>query len=102
MDIEDDLKVGVKSTAILFGEYVYAALFVCNALTVMLLALAGVLSGLGGLYYTGLLLVFAALSAILWLIRRYPTREAAFRGFVANAGVGVLILFFIIIDLGLS
>ncbi len=101
MDIEDDLKIGVKSTAILFGSKVYLALFVFNAGLILLLALAGWSAGLGLLYFTGLFIALVALMMILYYVKRRPTREAAFTGFVANAGVGLIILAFILTDMHL-
>ena len=50
MDIEDDLKIGVKSTAILFGKSVYKVLMVFNVGLILLLALAGWSYGLGILF----------------------------------------------------
>ena len=101
MDIEDDLKIGVKSTAILFGRKVYLALMGFNAGFILLLALTGWSAGLGAVYFAGLLISFAALMVILYYVKKNPTREAAFTGFVANAGVGLIILAFIIIDMHL-
>ena len=101
MDIEDDRKVGVKSMAILLGENVYTALYSFNAIMICLLLILGLITGLGTLYFIGLMAAFISLGAITSMIRKSPTEKNAFRGFVANAAVGSLILFFIIIDLRL-
>ena len=55
-DREDDALVGVKSTARLFGERTALFLGVCYGGTVLLLALAGWLAGLGGWFYPALAL----------------------------------------------
>jgi 4-hydroxybenzoate polyprenyltransferase len=55
-DREDDALVGVKSTARLFGEQTAPFLAACYAGTVLLLALAGWLAGIGGWFYPALLL----------------------------------------------
>jgi len=47
VDRDDDLKVGVKSTAILFGRHDRALIFVFHMVTIALLALTGALAGLG-------------------------------------------------------
>ncbi len=99
MDIEDDRKVGIKSMAILLGRNVYSALYSFNALMTYLLVVLGLVAGLGVVYFLGLLAAFISLSAITSMIRKHPTEKNAFRGFVANAAVGMLILFSIIIDL---
>lgn len=101
MDIEDDLKIGVKSTAIFFGERVYLALTLLYLLFTAFLLWAGYAAGMGGVYYSG---VAVSLGAFLWMIERLkknPTREMAFRGFLGNAAMGGLILVFILIDLNL-
>ena len=55
-DREDDALVGVKSTARLFGEHTAPFLAVCFAGTLLLLALAGWLAGLGSWFYPALVL----------------------------------------------
>ncbi len=55
-DREDDALVGVKSTARLFGERTAPFLAVCYGGTVLLLAVAGWLAGLGGWFYPALAL----------------------------------------------
>lgn len=99
MDIEDDRRIGVRSMAILLGDNVYKALYSFNAIMIYLLSVLGFLAGLGTVYFLGLLAAFILLSLITTMIRKSPTEKNAFRGFVANAGVGVLILVAIIIDM---
>jgi 4-hydroxybenzoate polyprenyltransferase len=55
-DREDDALVGVKSTARLFGEQTAPFLAACYAGTVLLLGLAGWLTGLSGWFYPALAL----------------------------------------------
>jgi 4-hydroxybenzoate polyprenyltransferase len=55
-DREDDALVGVRSTARLFAERTAPFLAACYAGTVLLLALAGWLTGLGGWFYPALAL----------------------------------------------
>jgi len=101
MDREDDLKVGVKSTAILFGEGVYTALDILYIAFSATLALAGWLTGLGAFFYAG---VGLGLVSFLWVVRSVrenPGREAAFNGFLANAAIGGMLLFSIVIDMNL-
>lgn len=61
-DREDDALVGIKSTALLFGERSRPFLAVCYALTVAFLALAGALAHLGAGFYLVLLLPAALLA----------------------------------------
>jgi 4-hydroxybenzoate polyprenyltransferase len=101
MDIDDDLKIGVKSTAIYFGKRVYWALTLLYLAVAALLLAAGHFAGLGGIYSSGVLI---ALGAFLWMaawLKKNPTREAAFRCFTGNAAVGGLLLVFVILDLNI-
>lgn len=50
-DKQDDLKIGVKSTAILFGAYVRPITAVFQGLTVLILLLIGVVAQLSFIYY---------------------------------------------------
>jgi 4-hydroxybenzoate polyprenyltransferase len=99
MDIEDDMKVGVKSTAIFFGHYVYPATALLYVGMFLTLVAVGSISGLGPVYYTGISLTLVLFLAIVFKLKKDPTPEAAMRGFLANTGAGALILFSIIIDL---
>lgn len=101
MDIEDDKKIGVKSTAIAFGKRVFTAIRISYAGAAALLLLAGYATGLGPVFYAGIAISTAIFFMITSMVEKRPTRENAFKGFVANAGVGAFILASIIIDLNL-
>lgn len=101
MDIEDDNKIGVKSTAIAFGKRVFTAIRISYAAAAALLVLAGYATSLGPVFYAGIAISTAIFFMITSMVEKRPTRENAFKGFVANAGVGAFILASIIIDLNL-
>ncbi|MBZ0221129.1 MAG: 4-hydroxybenzoate octaprenyltransferase [Candidatus Methylomirabilis sp.] len=101
MDREDDLRVGVKSTAIFFGESVHKALFIMYILFALALGAGAALAGLGAVFFSGLAVCLALFLAVAASVRKTATREGAFRGFQANAFIGGLILFFIVIDLNI-
>lgn len=101
MDIEDDRKIGVKSTAIAFGKRVFTAIRISYAGAALLLAFAGYVTGLGPVFYAGTGISLIAFFIITSRVEKRPTRENAFKGFVANAGVGAFILASIIIDLNI-
>ncbi len=67
-DREDDALVGVRSTARLFGERTAPFLAACYAGTVLLLAVAGWLVGLGGWFYPALALPAALLARQVWAL----------------------------------
>ena len=54
-DREDDLKIGVKSAAILLGRYDRIGIGLMQALTLLLLGLGGATFDLGLIYYLGLI-----------------------------------------------
>ncbi|HSH44070.1 MAG TPA: 4-hydroxybenzoate octaprenyltransferase [Arenicellales bacterium] len=90
VDRDDDLKIGVKSTAILLGDLDRAAVAACHVLTVAILWWVGVDLELGGYYYAGL--AAAALFAAYqqWRIRERD-RDACFEAFLNNSWFGAAV-----------
>lgn len=97
VDRQDDLKVGIKSTAILFGErdrYVVAAL---QVLTILALLLVGQRFELGWMYYLSLLFAGGLFVHQQKLIReRAP--ESCFQAFLNNNWVGAVVFAGVVID----
>lgn len=98
MDKEDDLKIGVKSTAIYFGGSVFKALAALYFLMVASLGAAGILEGLGTVYLAGLILCLVLFLAVVGIVKSNPVRKTANMGFIANAFIGALLLVFIILE----
>ncbi len=97
VDRDDDLKIGVKSTAILFGNADRLIIALLQLIVFILLIIIGIQVGLGQLYYTGLAL--AALFAIYqqWLIyHRDPAR--CFQAFLNNHWLGMVVFLGIVAD----
>lgn len=99
LDRADDLAIGVRSSAILFGRYVWAGVGVLFALALAGLIALGVLVPLGPAYAVSLALVAAIFAYQTWVLRRGADRSSTFRLFRSHAGVGLLILGGITIDL---
>jgi len=99
MDIRDDKRVGVKSTAILFGAGVYRALYLLYICFALAMTAAGLLLGLGFYYYLGIILALAVFLFLVRMLRNNPLPSTAFKGFLVNAAVGGFILVFIFMDL---
>jgi 4-hydroxybenzoate polyprenyltransferase len=59
VDKEDDLKIGVKSTAILFGDRDREIMAVLQVIIIILLIIVGKMQQLGGFYYSGVVIAFA-------------------------------------------
>lgn len=92
MDRPDDLKIGVRSTAILFGRFDRWAVAALYGLAVGLLGVVGVRLGLGWGYFAGLAVCGGQM---VWQVVRCGGYEAAvlLRIFLSNNWVGALILF---------
>lgn len=97
VDREDDLKLGVKSTAILFGRYDRAMIFVFHLLTIALLALAGTLAGLGLGYYAGLAAA-AGFALYEQYLLRGRERDGCFRAFLNNNWFGAAVFAGLVLD----
>jgi 4-hydroxybenzoate polyprenyltransferase len=97
VDREDDLKVGVKSTAILFGSYDRLLIGVFHGLTITLLAIAGDLAGRGILYYIGLGLA-AALAVYQQYLLRGRTPAGCFKAFLNNNWFGAAVFAGLLLD----
>ena len=54
VDRDDDIHLGIHSSALFFGKYDVAAVMACYAITLVLLAVAGLMAGLGMAYFVGL------------------------------------------------
>ncbi|MFO1405975.1 MAG: 4-hydroxybenzoate octaprenyltransferase [Steroidobacteraceae bacterium] len=97
VDREDDLVIGIRSSAILFGRADRAIVAALQAGAVGGLALTGAMSGLGRWYWCGL--GVAAVLAVhqQWLIRdRDPDR--CFRAFLGNNLFGLAVFAGILLD----
>lgn len=97
VDRDDDLKIGVKSTAILFAEMdkVFTGLLQC--LTVVGLFMIGDKFTLGLFYYLGVVGAGGLFIYQQWLIRARD-RDACFKAFLNNQWVGLMILLGLVID----
>ena len=100
VDRDDDLRMGAKSTAILFGELDLVAQGVLYALMFAALALVGQRAGLGPYYWYGLAAA-ALLVAYEFALARHREREACFRAFLHNHWVGAAVFAGIALDYAL-
>jgi len=87
VDRPDDLKIGIKTSAITFGRLDVAAIAICYLTSLLLLAWTGLRVGLGLPYHAGLAAAGAIAAYHLWLIRNRE-REACFKAFLHNTWFG--------------
>ncbi len=90
VDREDDLKIGIQSSALFFGKYDVVAVMICYAIMFALLAYIGKFMGFGKYYFIGLG------AALLLACRQYvliKNRDKAncFKAFLHNNWIGLAI-----------
>jgi len=90
VDKDDDLKIGVKSTAILFGEYDRHIMAVLQVIILGLLAAIGQMEGLGWFYYSGLLIA-AGLSVYQQMLIFHREKACCFKAFLNNNWFGLAV-----------
>ncbi|WP_226374787.1 4-hydroxybenzoate octaprenyltransferase [Pantoea stewartii] len=90
VDREDDLKIGVKSTAILFGQYDKLIIGLLQLATLGLMALVGTRLHLNGAFYWTLLLAGGLFVYQQKLIAK-RARQACFQAFLNNNYVGLVL-----------
>ncbi len=91
-DREDDKKIGVKSSAILFGAYTWLGVGMAACGMLLFLSLAGQLNHLNSAYWTALLAVSVLLAYQVTLIRTPISTEKAFALFKQHTWIGVIML----------
>lgn len=101
VDRDDDLKIGVKSTAVLFGRADRAIIGALQVVMLVVLGVTGLVVGLGPLWYLGLVAAAGLFGYQQWLIRGRQ-REACFRAFLNNNWLGGVIFLGLLLDLHLG
>ncbi len=97
VDRGDDLALGVKSTAILFGESDRLIIGVIQVMVLVSLVMVGVQVGLGWFYYAGVCVAAVLVFYQQWLIR-YRERKECFRAFLNNHWFGAAVFAGLLID----
>ena len=98
VDRDDDLKIGMKTSAITMGRYDVAIIAACYILYLSIWTVAGVLHQYSAIY---LIALFAAIVQVfwhVWLIRNRE-REACFKAFRLNHWLGFTVFVGIAVSL---
>ena len=90
VDRDDDIKIGVKSTAVLFGEADRMIIAIIQLLFIAALLLVGQAAALGGYYYFGVLLA-AALSIYQQYLIRNREPQYCLQAFLNNNWLGAAV-----------
>ena len=101
VDRDDDLKIGIKTTAILFGKFDVLWIIFFQSSFVVVMSIVGIMGGLGVFYFIGLA---CAAVGMAW---QYPmiktrSREGCFKAFRHNNSIGGIVFLGLVIDLILA
>ena len=97
VDRDDDLRIGVKSTAILFGEADRLIIALLQLLMLADLLLVGMRAGMGVPYHLGVAMAAALMGYHQYLIRE-RLRPACFKAFLHNNWLGMALFIAIVAD----
>lgn len=90
VDREDDLKIGIRSSAITFGRFDVIAVMVCYALTLAILAVAGRWLLMGYAYNLGLAIA-AGIAIYHYTLIKGRDKTQCFKAFLGNSWIGFVI-----------
>ena len=97
VDRVDDLRIGIRTSAITFGRFDVAAVMACYAVTLALIAWIGYRQHMGWMFYAGIAVAAGIAGYHFTLIRqREPAR--CFKAFLHNNWIGASIFFGIALD----
>ena len=101
VDRNDDLKIGIKTSAITFGRFDVAAVMLCYAATLAIIGGIGYSLHLGGAFYAGLA-VAAGIMGVHYTWIRGRERMPCFKAVLHNNWVGAAIFAGIVVDFLIS
>ncbi len=100
-DREDDLKIGIKSTAILFGRHDLLIVAVLQLVVLMLLCIIGWQDGRGIVFFLSLLGALGFVGYQLWIAReRNPAR--CVQAFLNNNWLGMTVFAGLVLDFAIA
>jgi 4-hydroxybenzoate polyprenyltransferase len=97
VDREDDLKIGIKTSAITFGRFDVMAVMASYGASLLLLALAGHQLNMGKLFYLGLI-VAAGIAVYHYSLIRDRQPAKCFKAFLHNNWLGAAVFAGIVLD----
>lgn len=97
VDKDDDLKIGVKSTAILFGDYDRHIMAILQIIILGLLVTIGIMQHSGWAYYLGVLIA-ASLSAYQQILIFHRDKVLCFKAFLNNNWFGLAIFIGLLVN----
>jgi 4-hydroxybenzoate polyprenyltransferase len=89
-DREDDVKIGIKSTAILFGKYDRLLIGIFQTVFILLLCILGLMEKMSLIYFFSIFIATALFIYQQKLLSRHAA-NACFRAFLNNQWVGLIV-----------
>lgn len=100
VDRDDDIKLGIKTSALLFAKYDVAAVMFCYAAMLGILMMIGKIIGLGWPYFIGLG-VACVIALYHYALIKERSRENCFKAFLHNNWLGLAVFCGILVDYGI-
>ena len=96
VDRDDDLKIGIRTSAITFGKHDVGAVMLSYAISLCLIAAVGAAAGLGKGFVAGMV-VATSIAGYHWTLIRHREREGCFAAFRHNNWLGAAIFIGIVL-----
>ncbi len=97
VDKPDDLKIGIRTSAITFGRFDVLGVMACHAMFITIMVFIGQWQQMGLAYYTALV-VAAGLMLYQYILIKNRDRTLCFKAFLHNNWVGLVIFVGIVLD----
>jgi 4-hydroxybenzoate polyprenyltransferase len=97
VDKPDDLKIGIKTSAITFGRFDVLGVMVCHACFITIMLIIGQLQQMNLPYYVGLTIAAGLITYQYTLIRNHD-RMLCFKAFLHNNWVGMMVFLGVALD----
>ncbi len=101
VDKPDDLKIGIKTSAITFGRFDVLGVMLCHTIFIALMVIIGLWQQMGLIYYIGLA-VAVGLMLYQYTLIRNRDRALCFKAFLHNNWVGLVVFVGIALDFLMS
>lgn len=97
VDKPDDLKIGIRTSAITFGRFDVIGVMICHTLFISIMMAIGIWQQMGLIYYASLAIAVGLIGYQYTLIRNRD-RTLCFKAFLHNNWVGMVIFIGIALD----
>ena len=97
VDRDDDIKIGIQSSALFFGKYDVFAITVCYIAMLGIFVYVGKLMAFGPIYFAGLVI---ASGLVFWQYQMIKVRKKVdcFKAFLNNNWIGLTLLLSMVVE----